>query len=429
MSAFKGSGQLALDLTHPNGHYEALHVAQHGTVLLWEKLAPAKRWHKLEPNDPTIPALLAAQEGQLDRFVSVNEFHGWRFVRLLKSLRAVYLDVDGCTDLELVLEALRDARMPPPSAVVFSGNGLHLYWLLEAVPAKALPAWQAITDRLYRAMEAVGADAAAKDCTRVLRLPGTINARGDHEVRGLVLTGARWTLHELADEVLGARPPKKSTAEVRDLAAAKARRGGRTSTGSIYDRWHAVYADCCAIGDWHIMGGVPEGHRHKWLFVATVALSWFTTPASLERELLHTARQWTPSLPLTDVLASIRPILQRAKDAAEGKTVEWQGMKVDPRYRFRRQTLYDWLAPIIPPEIAPKLRAIVPDDVAEERKAERDAARWRDHYTGAGFRGSNAEAFHIAQGMRADGKSHRLIAEALGVSHTTVRKWLEKGGN
>lgn len=421
--------QLALDLSHPNGHFEALHAAQHGTVLLWEKLAPARRWYKLQPDDPAIPALLAAQTGQPDRFISVNEFAGWRFVRLLKSLRAVYLDIDNTTDLDRVLDALRAAGMPPPSCVVFSGNGLHLYWLLDAVPAKALGAWQAVQDRLFRVMQPIGADPTCKDCTRVLRLPGTINVKGDHEVRGLVLTGRRWSLHELADEVLGRRPPKKDEGQVRDLAAAKARRGERVVTGSIYDRWHLVYRDCCTIADSYVLGGVPEGYRHKFLFIAAVALSWFTTPQSLDHEILHTARQWAPNVPLDDLMATtVRPILQRAKAAAAGETVEWNGMQLDPRHRFRRQTLWTWLGPIVPPQLVSSLRAIVPDDVAEERKQDRDTARWRDSYTGKGFRAGNWEKVMAARWMRDElHYSQRGIAEKLEVSLRTVQKWLATG--
>lgn len=426
MSGLRKPSQLALDLSQPMGHFDALHTAQHGTVLLWEKLAPAKRWYKLEPNDPLIPGLLAAQTGQIDRFLSVNEFHNWRFVKLLKSLRACYVDVDGCRDLDLALDTLKGARLPAPSVAVFSGNGLHLYWLLEALPAQALPVWQIVEDTLFRALQPIGADASCKDCTRVLRLPGTINSRGDHEVRGLVLTGQRWTMHELANEVLGARPPKpQGRAEVHDLGAAKARRGERVRTGSIYDRWHLVYRDCCAINDWHVLGGVPEGHRDKFLFIASVALSWFTAPAALEREILHTARQWTPGLALSEVLTTtVRPLLQRAQDAADGKTVEWRGMKFDPRHRFRRQTIWDWLSPVVPPDLAPQLRAIVSDELATERKQERDSGRWRDHYTGKGFRAGNTENVVLARSMRSQGKSYRRIAAELGVSDTAVRKWL-----
>ena len=69
--------QLKLDLSHSQTHFQALHNNAHGTVLLWERGAPGAPWRKLKPGDENIPALLAAQVGQPDRYISVNEFHGW----------------------------------------------------------------------------------------------------------------------------------------------------------------------------------------------------------------------------------------------------------------------------------------------------------------------------------------------------------------
>jgi len=98
---------------------------------------------------------------------------------------------------------------------------------------------------------------------------------------------------------------------------------------------------------------------------------------------------------------------------------------VDPRYRFRRATLYRWLKPLIPDALLPNLHAIIPDDVARERKEKRDSARWGDRNTGQGYRLGNAEKAARAREMRAQGMSYRKIAEALGVSRQTVARLLK----
>jgi len=416
--------QLPLSLEHPPGHFDLLHREAHGTVLVWESLRSGKQWVKLRAGDPSVPSFLAGLQGQEDTYISINEFAGWRLVRLLRSLRAVYVDLDGTTDLDAALDALREARMPAPSLAVFSGRGLHLYWLLQPLPPKALPVWQRVTDALNAALLPLGADPKARDCTRVLRLVGTVNSKNGATVRGLILTGYRWSLHELADEVLGARRLRQK-APVRDIfaeAAKQGRKAPRAISGSIYERWYKVYGDLLTIARHH-GGTIPEGHRDGWLFLTAVALSWFTKADALEAEIENAARTFTTLTP-NEIAKVSKTIQERAELAAQGEMVEWDGQKVDPRYRFRRATLHKWLQPIIPSELHGSLRAIIPDSIAQERKTERDAARWQDCNTGQGVRAGNEPKRATARIMRAQGRSVRAIAAELGVGKTTIDRWL-----
>lgn len=373
--------QLTLDLANSQDHFDHLHQAAHGTVLLWEQ-ANGRRWHKLEPGDPHIPAMLAAQRGQTDRYLSPNEFHGWRLIRLLKSLRALYVDIDGFEDLSLAREALSDARMPQPTAAVWSGRGLHLYWLIEPTRAQALPVWQRCQDALVRALLPLGADPSVKDCTRVLRMVGSINSKNGAEVRGLILDPQPFGFHHLCDEILGYREPYKAPAlaKVRDLATARVTRGLTLPGVGIYKRWGLVYQDLLTIARWYDFGGIPEGFRDKWLFLSAVALSWFAHESTMQSELEQQAKIWTPGLSMPDIRSAIQSPLKRAGLAAQGKTVAFEGLEVDPRYRFERETLFDWLQPIIPNELEQRLRAIVGDKVRAEHKRETDAAHQAKRY-------------------------------------------------
>jgi hypothetical protein len=58
-----------------------------------------------------------------------------------------------------------------PSAIIRSGGGYHCYWFLkhEVTDIETLSA------TLFQWVEFVGADTSAKDITRVLRIPGTLN--------------------------------------------------------------------------------------------------------------------------------------------------------------------------------------------------------------------------------------------------------------
>jgi hypothetical protein len=162
-------------------------------------------------------------------------------------------------------------------------------------------------------------------------------------------------------------------------------------------------------------------------------LSWFAQPEAIADEILSLGRLHT-DLDEREIAHAADPTVKRALQAAAGDKLSWNGQEVDPRYRFRRQTLYDWLHGLITPDLLPQLRAIIPDDEARRRKAERDAARekTRDRVkegrydarnTGEGVRSSNEQKRATARLLRAAGKSYREIAAELGVSHETVRLW------
>jgi hypothetical protein len=425
--------QLSLDLSLPINHHERLHGEAHGTVIYWERRAGKDRWSKVEPGDP-VQQLISGLAGVPDTFISANEFHGWRLVKLIKSLRACYVDIDGSTDLEEALSLLRVARMPAPSFVVYSGRGMHLYWLLQPTPGQALPVWQRIQDVLVKALASIGADPAARDCARMLRLVGTTHSKSGSQVRGVVLTDTQWTLHELADEVLGAREAKRS--KVHDLAAAGARKGrahGKNRwQGSIYGWWHLVYRDMVTISQHKWPNGVPPGYRDRVLFIMAVALSWFSEPATLYNEIMATAKEMTPSLEEHEIATTMAPVLKRAAMHAAGERTHYNGKDYDPRYNYSAQGLRDYLADVIPSELHSQLRALAPAEVILQRKKERDAKR--DRVAEGRYKQNRADYLQAAESkavsarlLKAQGKTAKEIAEELGVSRMTVSRYLREG--
>ena len=413
-------------ISTPLEHFELIHTPdQHGTAVLWERQGLGKRWHKLAPNDPHAPALLRAQTGTKDGFITVNEFRYWRQVDNLKSLRSLYVDIDTNLNIQEIDDALHEAKLPRPSMIVWSGRGVHLYWLHEPMPAKSLPVWQRCQDTIIRALAPVGADKAAKDCARVLRLCGTVNAKNGAVVTGRVYDPQPWRFHDLCDEILGPRLEVKP-AKVRDLATARAERGQRLRTGSIYDWWHLVYRDLLAIAENHWFGSIPEGHRNNFLFLSSVALSWFAHADTLEVELTRRAKTWAPDLKVAEVRDAIGPSLKRAQLAAAGEKVLFNGQERDPRYWYKRETLHALLEPLIDPQLAPSLRAIVSDEIRRQHKRETNAKyeatratrdrvaegryeRKRDEY-----QTSAEQKRATARLLRAQGKSWAEVALAVG---------------
>ena len=420
----------------PLEHFELLHTPdQYGVVVLWERQGLGKRWHKLAPDDPHIPALLRLQAGTRDGFLTVNQFHAWRQVAHLKSLRALYVDIDRPLSLEDIEDALHEARFPWPSFIVWSGRGVHLYWLHAPMPARVLPVWQRCQDVIVKTLAFAGADPAAKDCARVMRACGTINAKNGAVVLGHIYDPEPWDWHSLCDEILGFRPerPEFKPAQVRDFATAKADRGQRLRTGSIYDWWHLVYRDLLAIAERHWFGGIPQGHRDQFLFLSSVALSWFAHTDTLEAELTQRARTWTPGLTLCEVRDAIRPAIQRAQKAKAGETVLFNGQQRDPRYWYKRETLHGLMAPLIDAELAPALRAIVSDEIWREHRREtqrkHEATRDRDRVAEGryqlkrdAYQGSAEQKRATARLLRAQGKTWAEVAEAVGYKNARAAR-------
>jgi len=398
-----------------NDHFSAIHANQEATAIIWERSSTGKQWHKLNPNDDAAN-LLADLRGKEDCYFTVNEFRGWRYVKTLRGLNALYVDIDD-PNLPVIhaVTACREAMLPMPSLAVESGRGVHLYWLLEKAHGKALPLWQLVENRIIQQLKDVGvaADPAAKDCTRVLRLVGTINSKkGSKDVKGYYFNSYRWGLHEIADEILGERKPRpprskiKSKAEIRDIRARQSR-----VSGSIYARWHHVYTDLNTIADHY--GKIPDGFRNNWVFLAATALSWFTHAESLENEIKYNLEQYT-TLSHAEVASCVQTVLERAGKASRGVMLDWNGKKVDSRYRFKRSTIYDWCEKWIDDDLLLKLRAIIPDELADERRKEAWAGRYK-----------HAQAAAKTEGMALLAKGCKVadVARKTGTSIRTVQRW------
>lgn len=407
--------QRQLPLASPADHGDDLHPSpRHGAVLVWHGPGPGRRWRKVAPTDP-LAQILAGEAGQRDRFISVNEFMGWRLVRLLRSLRAVYADLDGPAaprSVEAALLACADAGLPAPGLVVLSGRGCHLYWRLADTHPAALPVWQRVQRAVVEALAQWGADRAATDCTRVLRLAGTVNSRAGVEAVGWSVSPERWTLHELADAVLGPRPAAPVAAITR---ARTPRPAGQR--GGVFQLWHSRYRDLTLVAEHHAFmraSGVPEGSRDRLLFLLANALSWFTRAHSLQAEIDQVARTFTPTLTLAEARTYTRPIVRRALATEEGGP--------DQRYRFRTETIRNWIGDLIEP-VESQLRVLVPRHVLDERERERLRRRDGVQQDRASWLAQTTDRHKVAA-LRAQGWTQKAIADELGITQGRVSQIL-----
>lgn len=88
-------------------------------------------------------------------------------------------------------------NLPSPSIIVSSGHGFHLYWLLAKFYKTDTKLSRNLIEGLLRGLaEKCSADISSTDISRLLRVPETLNLKGDVPVESKVLswTGARYPL-------------------------------------------------------------------------------------------------------------------------------------------------------------------------------------------------------------------------------------------
>lgn len=211
-----------------------------------------------------------------DVFFSQNTFYRKsRRIETIRQLRSLYVDLDFYIfnyDPEWILGKLElefyRQTIPEPNLIIFSGQGLVLIWMIEPVPYKALPLWQAVQNYLIKELKPLGGDPKAADAARIFRIAGSTSSKNGNEVRVNYRHDYRYTLRDIQYEYLPELTPKKQTkpgrkakvlhlfniyslhgARLRDLAKLVELRQGemegyREITLFLYRYW-----TCCFTGD------------------------------------------------------------------------------------------------------------------------------------------------------------------------------------
>jgi hypothetical protein len=97
----------------------------------------------------------------------------------------------------------------PPSLVIETGGGLHLYWLFHEAETATPEMVARVEAALRRLADHVGGDPQCAECARLMRVPGTTNYKRETPIAVRVLENrpaARYELGELEDWLAEARP-------------------------------------------------------------------------------------------------------------------------------------------------------------------------------------------------------------------------------
>lgn len=267
-----------------------------------------------------------------------------------------------------------DAGVPAPSLLVFSGRGVQAKWLLNGtVPRQALPRWNACQhDRLA----GLGADPAAKDASRVLRLVNTVNSKSGAVCRILHVEQdpegkpIRYTFEYLAEALLPvARRDIKAKARRRQFELLPGGQTLRTRNRRqlAWDRLEDLRTLTL------LRGGVGEGERMQHLFwqLNFLLLSGATYSGQMYHEAVALARELDPRWHYRS--AELMTLYSKAKAYEAGEKVAFGGKSFAPLYTPKNDTLISLFQ--ITDNEQRKLRTLISKDMATERRRDRDRKR------------------------------------------------------
>lgn len=360
---------------------------------------------------------------------------------------------------QCLLVTCSDAAIPEPSIVVWSGRGLHAKWIFDSrLPAAALPRWSAAMKYLNAKLEEYGwpVDKGATDVSRVLRVVGSCNPRPDlfgYVPRPVFLTHegpdydfdqlCEWLLPYTREQVRSFREDAKAREEAakrwsewdenRRKAQQVIKRVWTAAEGAALEAqqslwWHRLDA-VRAIA--RARGGIPEGQRNNWVWIAANALAWGLGSAEkLYLELPHVVREIAPSFSFKDAQRSASSVIKRLKEGGR-----------EALYRMRTATLAERLGltadeykvlraatqahPAYNPGVMgfEQISGLTFDEwLAEVRRRQAEGGRYS-----ASIRATNHQEDKraLARQMAAQGMSTRAIAVKLGVSLSNVARWLK----
>lgn len=148
-------------------------------------------------------------------YLSPNSFYKpKRAIENVRKLNSLYIDLDyykldkfkELSNEQIIWILENDyfnKEVPEPNFIVLTGRGLAIYWLIEPVPYKALPLWNAVQKHFLERLKDIGADENSIDSARVMRLAGAKNQKNGTDTELLLYNDeARYRLKDIQENYL-----------------------------------------------------------------------------------------------------------------------------------------------------------------------------------------------------------------------------------
>lgn len=377
-----------------------------------------------------------------DWYITPNEFHKGRTIASLSALRSCWVDIDNISSFDEVKRRIEN--IPPPSLITSTGGGFHIYWFIKSEKKVELALWNMVQKVL---VQEVDGDRNATDAARVLRLVGTMNSKYDKECVFVSGSLEYFDLYDLAHQVLpdGAFDKDEDVeetepAQVYSMPLERIKRNKTVSSGTFDWRinelgaariWEGRLNDLKALAQHRWNNNIKSGHRDIWLFLASNAISWLAPPSVLKREVEDLASQVCPTWNQVEINARIQAVFKRAEQFAKGEKVIWNEKEIDPRYRFKTDTIIDLLEISEEEMRILNLRHLKNDNVRKEH----DKARKMKKRRGEGViersvylnNCSQKQSLKIlrAKELQKQGHSVQEIASCMGYDKSTIYRLLK----
>jgi hypothetical protein len=344
-----------------------------------------------------MPVVLNGLDHSRDTWLSQAEFikPNRRVVNLLR-IGLLFADLDTYREpwaqgrgpeqlAATVLYQCQEEGIPAPSLLVYSGRGLQAKWLLDGtLPRAALPRWNACQRFLIDRLAGLGADPAARDASRVLRLVNTVNSKSGEVCRVVhVQPGpdgepVRYSFEYLSEALLPVarwdiEADRKARASRRQLKLLPGGKTGNLRTLNVRQLAWDRLEDLRTLVT--LRGGVDEGERMKHLFwrLNFLLLSGATNSGQMYHEAAALARELDPQWSYRS--AELMTLYSKAKAHEAGEKVEFAGKQLSPLYTPKNDTLINLFR--ITDDEQRKLKTLISRDMAKERDRERHTARRR----------------------------------------------------
>jgi len=319
---------------------------------------------------------------EVTSFLSLNRFYKRRRSERLRSLNALYVDLDfrevaawwgkSADEVQGALERhCLSLGLPEPSFIIQTGRGLAAIWLIKPMPPKAVARWKPAIRALIELWKGFGADRSCNDVTRVFRIPGTINEKSGKEVRVTGGSLQRYSFDALEDQIyIASGRPTRRQLEARRKERKKQRKSKNQMPKGLSpgQRFAQIQQDLEKIAEAH-GGRMPEGMRNTWLHFFGVSLTHQNDPGDVEAVVEEAAARVTPGLDESEVRAIARQANEKALLPATSNPLK------DGRYHYSGYVIADTLGVTSAMAHALGLRQVVPLDERRKRKAEAQRAR------------------------------------------------------
>lgn len=411
------------------------------------------------------------------QFVGQHRFGLYRNSVSVEAITTAYMDLDfrraglpfAEHDLDeviaIVLYVITAAGLPAPDYFTDSGNGLHVVWRFSGIGKQALPRWRRLmaslrgprldkdgnpparsgaapdprhdawTARmlpLWRTLRDLGLDRGASDPARVLRVWGSINAKGGRMARcawpasiqdigytdfdALCDASMMMTRAELRID----REERKAWAEAHPEYVPVAKRPRINRRAGT--KWAMVLQDLFALRD--SRGGIAVGKRMRWTLFAAIALS--QTEGG-------DARSWAErlapmaGLPVAEVEMALSGVERGMLAHEAGETRNHDGVTRPAFYDYSVARMADEMG--VTDDEAEHVRILSQRDYAP-RSVEERRADWRERQTASRVRRDPqrvarnackaADLYSLVSAMIDAGYTVSGIARNLEIARSTV---------